>query len=333
MAELDPRKQIILRAVILEYVADAEPVASDRIASRYELGVRSATVRNELAEMSELGYLEQPHTSAGRIPSDIGYRYYVDHMVEVTTPDAESQRRLGDATQRSEVLRTLLQESTKMLSRLTHQLTAATIAANTHLSVRNCLLSALGPTTGLLVVVFQNGHVENRMVDIPLGTDLSAVGAANEALRAIQGLTVQGLSRLKEPTPDALTVSLYTSLRQIGTDLSAGKIVIEGEEYMLAQPELRTDEALMREVMLEIENEDAVRNALERQAGITIGRENEPGGMQRLAVLRQNYQIHGQDVGTIAIIGPTRQNYDRNLTMLSFVAEAVSRTMDQLLPE
>src|SRR5580704_10262473 len=90
MADLDPRKETILRAIIVEYVTTAEPIGSEALVQKYELGVRSATVRNEMAEMSELGYLEQPHTSAGRIPSDLGYRYYVDRLItDRTVRDAD----------------------------------------------------------------------------------------------------------------------------------------------------------------------------------------------------------------------------------------------------
>src|SRR5476651_2127996 len=99
MAELHVRKQSILRAIIVEYVSGAEPVASEQLVQKYDLGVRSATVRNEMAELSELGYLEQPHTSAGRIPSDLGYRYYVDRLIVATDPADEMKNRVRSATE------------------------------------------------------------------------------------------------------------------------------------------------------------------------------------------------------------------------------------------
>ncbi|HZH97405.1 MAG TPA: hypothetical protein VEX38_00420, partial [Fimbriimonadaceae bacterium] len=94
MAELDPRKQSILRAVVFEYVDAAEPVGSELLTQKYDLGVKSATIRNELADLSDLGYLEQPHTSAGRIPSDQGYRYYVDRLIIERAPDTNVKQRV-----------------------------------------------------------------------------------------------------------------------------------------------------------------------------------------------------------------------------------------------
>jgi heat-inducible transcriptional repressor len=98
MQDLDPRKQRLLRAIVFEYVTSGEPVASDMLVQKYDLGVKSATVRNELAEMSELGYLEQPHTSAGRIPSDSGYRFYVDKLIVEKVIGENHQRALKDLT-------------------------------------------------------------------------------------------------------------------------------------------------------------------------------------------------------------------------------------------
>src|SRR3954447_6189397 len=120
MSELDPRKQTILRAIIVEYVDAAEPVGSEMLVQKYALGVKSATVRNKMAEMSELGYLEQPHTSAGRIPSDLGYRYYVDRLLQIPELAESAKSRVRGAAEDGEALQSLLRDTTRALSRLTH---------------------------------------------------------------------------------------------------------------------------------------------------------------------------------------------------------------------
>jgi heat-inducible transcriptional repressor len=134
MHELDPRKQTILRAIVFEYVSGAEPVASEQLVHKYQLGVKSATVRNEMAEMSELGYLEQPHTSAGRIPSDQGYRYFVDRLIVQREPELAAKKRLKDAAEEGDALQELLRDTTRVLSRLTHQLSAATVVRDSALT-------------------------------------------------------------------------------------------------------------------------------------------------------------------------------------------------------
>jgi len=209
---LDPRKRIILRAVIFEYVAEGEPVGSELIAQKYELGVRSATIRNELAEMSELGYLEQPHTSAGRVPSDAGYRYYVDHMVESSTPDRVQQQRVNDATQRSEFLKAVLQDTTKTLSRLTHQLAAATTSAGASVKVHSAIVTALGPTRAMLVVALNNNDAQSRILEFPSGLSLEDFGRLNELLPGLLvNLSARGLTRLK--TPATTGKAAYDKLR------------------------------------------------------------------------------------------------------------------------
>lgn len=344
MDELTERKRIILRAVVLEYVATAEPIASERIATRYGLGVRSATVRNELAEMSDLGYLEQPHTSAGRIPSDTGYRYYVNFMLSPASPDQKDQQKVLETAQGREVLRTILMETTKLMSRMTHQLTAATILANSSLKVGNCLLSALGPHKALLVLAFNNGHVENRLVELPNDTGLIEIGAANELLsQCTHGLTVRQLSKIRTPASmgspllDKLAATLFSSLRQLGKDLSQGKLIMEGEEYMLAQPELRQSEEVMREVLENIEDESTMANVVgghqEHPLMITIGKEHELAGMRHMTVIRHQYTIGGEEAGTLAIVGPTRQDYDRNIAILKFAARAISETFSKPITE
>src|SRR5690349_17253991 len=122
MEPLSDRKEQILRAVIIEYVSGAEPVPSDLIATKYELGVKSATVRNELLEMSDMGLLEQPHTSAGRVPSDQGYRYFVDRLIVGAPLEKEKRQRVKQATEEEDTLQQILRHTTKALSRLTHLL-------------------------------------------------------------------------------------------------------------------------------------------------------------------------------------------------------------------
>ncbi len=341
---LDPRKRIILQAVILEYVAEGEPVGSELLAQKYELGVRSATVRNELAEMSERGYLEQPHTSAGRIPSDVGYRYYVDHMVVESKPDPLAQKRVNDATHRSEILRSILQDTTKTLSRLTHQLAAATVSGDIHRHIRTAVLTALGPQKALLVLVFNNGDVENRMIECPSEMSLEDIGRLNEALpQLVSGLSVKALAKLKAPSSvgspslDRLLAATVASIRTVGKEMSQGQLVVEGEEYVFAQPELQRDGTMLREILRHLEDEEvltaAIQNTSDSPMLITIGHENAQPGMQSLSILRHSFYIGEEEAGTLAIIGPTRQDYQAGISLLSFTARAIGETLAQILPK
>lgn len=342
-APLDPRKRIILRAVILEYVAEGEPVGSELIAQKYELGVRSATVRNELAEMSELGYLEQPHTSAGRIPSDHGYRFYVDHMVEDMAPDRGQKQKVHEATQRSEFLKAVLQDTTKALSRLTHQLTAATTSGLSGQKVQSAVVTALGPSRAMLVVALSNGDVQSRILECQPGLTLEDFGRLNELLPShLANVSAKALGRLKNPQPsgkpnsDKFANAVFSGLRAIGKELSKSQLVMEGEEYVLAQPEFQRDAGLLREVLENLENEDLLSAAIQNQSGrpmmITIGRENDAPGMHKLSILRHSFYVGSEEAGTLAIIGTTRQDYQSGIALLRFTAEAIGHSLSKLLP-
>ena len=338
---LDPRKQTILHAVVVEYVNGAEPVGSEQLVQRYGLGVKSATVRNELAEMSELGYLEQPHTSAGRIPSDQGYRFFVDRLVVESEPAPETRDRVQRAAEGGEVLEVLLRDTVRVLSRVTQLLGVATTVRDTGVTVRTAVVSALGPTQALLVIALSNGHVENRMIECPGGLTLADVGSVNEALsRATLGRTLRSLVRAKpfsvasSPAAEKLVGSIWTQVRTIARDGSRGVLVTEGEEFMFAQPEFQRDVASLQTLLHELTDSDILYETLspgEASRPVTIGKENRVPPMQRLSVVRHSFYIGEAEAGVIALVGPTRMRYDKGLPLVAFTAQALSESLTKFL--
>ena len=338
---LDPRKQTILRAVVVEYVAAAEPVGSEQIVQRYELGVKSATVRNEMAELSELGYLEQPYTSAGRIPSDQGYRFFVDRLVLQSKVDANVREKVRQAAEGGEALEALLRDTVRVLSRVSQLLGVATTVRDSGVTVRTAIVSALGPTQALLVLALSNGHVENRMLECPGGLTLSDVGVLNEALtRATFGRTLRSLTRAKppqigdSPAAEKLAAVLWNHIRTIARENSRGLLVTEGEEYMLAQPEFLRDLGALRRMMQELTDSDVLYEALapnESPSSVTIGKENRNDPMKRLSVIRQSFYVGGIEAGVIALVGPTRMAYDKGLPLVAFSAQALSDSLTRYL--
>lgn len=341
MEPLSDRKEQILRAVIVEYVSGAEPVPSDLITTKYELGVKSATVRNELLEMSDMGLLEQPHTSSGRVPSDKGYRYFVDRLLVGAPLERENKRHVKMATEEEDTLQEILRHTTKALSRLTHLLSAAATLRDGDAVVRNAVVTVLGPERGLLVVILQNGVVENRIVEVPAGTSLEHIGRLNEALGAMShGKSLRSLTRVKAPTVkdphlDRLTKSVAATLQDVAKDLTKGQVVIEGEEYIFAQPEFLRDAQMMETLVANLEDESAIHSALlaesDKFPAVTIGKENAAETMHPLSIVRQTFCIGDDEAGTIAIIGPRRMNYEHGIRLLDFTAIAIGETLTRLL--
>jgi len=337
MSDLDSRKRTILQAVIIEYVTGAEPVGSEMLVQKYSLGVKSATVRNELAEMSEMGYLEQPHTSAGRIPSDLGYRYYVDQLLEKKDPDEASKQKLGKVTEDGEVLQNLLRETTRALSRLTHLLSVATTVRDVGLTVRSALVSAVGPNQALLVLMMSNGHIENRLIECPVGLSLQDVGVANEQLQTgVSSKTLRSLVKAKTPATtgsvaaDKLLATIWTQLRSIAKETTRGLMITEGEEFMFAQPEFQRDLTSLAEFIEYLNDSDTFYNALGGQPtaqAVTIGRENRHERLHQMSVVRQSFYVGENEAGVISLIGPTRMAYDAGIPLVSYTANVLSESL------
>jgi len=337
MNDLDSRKRTILQAVIIEYVTGAEPVGSELLVQKYGLGVKSATVRNELAEMSELGYLEQPHTSAGRIPSDLGYRFYVDRLIDKKDPDEATKQKLGKPSEEGEVLQKLLRETTRALSRLTHLLSVATTVRDVGLTVRSALVSAVGPNQALLVLMMSNGHIENRIVECPVGLSLQDVGVANEQLQlGVSGKALRSLVKAKtpasasSPAADKLLGLIWTQLRSIAKDMTRGLMITEGEEFMFAQPEFQRDLSSLAEFIDYLNDSDTLYDAVSGQPTaqpITIGRENRHERMHQMSVVRQSFFIGENEAGVISLIGPTRMAYDAGIPLVAYTANVLSESL------
>lgn len=341
MSELDPRKQTILRAIVLEYVTAAEPVGSEMLVQKYGFGVKSATVRNEMAELSELGFLEQPHTSAGRIPSDLGYRFFVDRLIVQQDLHEAEKRRLREATEDGEALQTMLRDTVRALSRLTHLLGVATTVRDSSLIVRNAVVSALGPAQALLVLVLSNGHIENRMLECPVGLTLEDVGKANEALTAtIGGKDLRTLSKIKLPAAtgrssiDKLMANLVGTIRTIAKDLTRGRVVTEGEEFMFAQPEFQRDAGLLNELMKELTESEVLYEAVnpgEEMRPVTIGRENRREQLRQLSIVRHSFYVGENEAGVVALVGPTRMRYEASIPLVRFTARALSESLTRYI--
>jgi heat-inducible transcriptional repressor len=339
MPELDRRKQAILQAIIIEYITAAEPVGSEMLVQKYDLGVRSATVRNEMSEMLDLGFLEQPHTSAGRIPSDQGYRYYVDRLIVSHELSESEKSRMRDATGAGEALQELLRDTVKALSRATHLLGAATTVRDGSVTVRAAVVSALGPSQALLVLALNNGHVHNRMIECPVGLTLDDVGIANGFLQTtVVGKDLRALSRAKPPTGTAnpaiekLLGVLWTNIRSLARHLTRGTLVTEGEEFMFAQPEFHRETGQLAELLDELVASEILYESIspgEQGQPVIIGKEHRHRQMRQLSVVRHSFYVGENEAGVLALVGPTRMRYDVGIPLVSYTAQALSQSLSR----
>ena len=238
-----------------------------------------------------------------------------------------------------DALQVLLRDTVRALSRVTHLLGVATTVREGQVTVRNAVVSVLGPSKALLVLVLSNGQVENRMVEIPIGLTLEDMGKANELLpAALIGKELKSLTRLRAPSTgtnpiiDKLLTTMWSSIRSIARELTRGVLITEGEEFMYGQPEFQRNLTSLQQLLDELTETDVLYDAVspsEPVRTVTIGKENRHARLQQLSVVRKSFYISGQEAGVIALVGPTRMNYDRSIPLVNYTAKALGDSLSR----
>lgn len=328
---LDERKRRILQAIVDDYITTAEPVGSRSIARRHEMGISPATIRNEMADLELLGYLEQPHTSAGRIPSPRGYRFYVDCLLnrpQISAKDVTLITNWYETKVRS--IEEIFQETAKLISRMTHNVSLV-LAPQISSSVFKYLqFLPLDERRCIVVVVTDAGFVENKLLDIPDSlsfVDLQKI--ANIINSRLSGLAFNGIKSpllteiqqdvLKDP---ALFESALTILAQALAVEKNERVYLGGTTQLLSQPEFR-DVDKIRGLLAMLEEEKLLSDILHMQDGdgvvVTIGQENKYSGIHDCSMVQATYRVDGQVIGTLAVLGPTRMEYGKIMAVLEFM--------------
>jgi heat-inducible transcriptional repressor len=326
---LDERKAAILRAVVEEYIDTAQPVGSGHVAQARGVDVSSATVRNEMATLEADGYLRQPHTSAGRVPTEKGYRFFVDHMRRPARLEAQSAEEVRDffARAHGEVEQMLAATST-LLSNLTN-LTSVVVAPGAGDAViRSVQLVALSTAAALLVVVLSDGTVEKHTVELPPGVSDERVAAATAHLTGqLAGVARSSNLRLLA-TGDAATDALVSRALE-----ALGGPVTDDAEHMYVGGAARMAQAFdaietVREVLGILEQQFVVvsllRDVIDRGLHVAIGTETGVAPLAECALVVAPYEIEGERAGTIGVLGPTRMNYPQALAAVAVVSHRLS---------
>ncbi|MDD2534284.1 MAG: heat-inducible transcriptional repressor HrcA [Eubacteriales bacterium] len=332
---LDDRKKMILKAVVDDYIATAEPVGSKSLVSRHQLPVSSATIRNEMAELEELGYLEQPHTSAGRVPSDKGYRTYVDELMEVETLPDDEARIIQD------VLRANMAEVTGLIRSASSLLSEQTQYASLALSPKCCKnhlqqikMLMIEPGRALVVVVLSAGLVKDRMVRIPEMLDSAQLMQIASAIEeGLQGMTLDDITLVAvsaagkhTPLPDSLLNQVlyeaYVSIKQADNL----EVYMAGSNKLLAYPEFADVarakialDTLAKEGMVAGYLSETREEADDSTYMIRIGQEIALAGLENCSFVTTTYKFGDTVAGRIGVIGPRRMSYAKVISNINFV--------------
>jgi heat-inducible transcriptional repressor len=346
---LDDRKAAILRVVVQEYIETAQPVGSATVAKSVpELAVSPATVRNEMSALEREGYVVQPHTSAGRVPTDKGYRFFVDSLGQPGRLDPGRSQQVRDffAHAHGELERTLHDTST-LLSGLTNYAAVVTSPSHEVSTVRSVQLVGLGPRNVILVAVFSNGALEKRSLELPddLHDDLhdlenlddvtdAQLAAASAHLSAhlighplgvIPKLPVTG-----DATVDRLTDIAVNALWGGSHDHEPDALYVGGAARMAAAFDAVDT---IRQVLSILEQQYVVvsllRDVLDSGLSVAIGTEHGLRSLAECSVVVAPYEVEGERVGTVGVLGPTRMHYEQALAAVAVVSHRLGRALTE----
>ena len=340
---LNERKKKILQIIIEDYISSAEPVGSRTIARKYDLGLSPATIRNEMSDLELLGYLEQPHTSAGRIPSAQAYRFYVDALIEPgTLTDNDMALIDGWYNERRRNIDDIFQSTAKILSRMTQNVSM--VLTNQQTIANFCYLKflPLDSQHAILCIVADDGSIDTNVVDIPLGMSSEEMdylaGKMSKLLedRNLSDISVEILQNVHTDVVEDKLIfsSLLQAVRKMTGRRQEQKVFLGGTKQLLNQPEFR-DVERVRNLLGILEEEKVLKDLLQggEDSGlkVTIGSENKFTGIQDCSMVQATYRLNGQIVGTmaVAVLGPTRMEYGKVISVMDYLHKYLKTILDK----
>ncbi len=341
--QLSERRRYVLRIVIQEYVQHAQPVGSNTIAQNYDLGVSSATIRNDLAYLEQEGLLTHPHTSAGRIPTDAGYRYFVQHMlIDAELPSEERSEIRIQFRQARQELDQWLRLSTAILARASQSAAIATAPRAAKHLYKHLELVGIHDTKVLLVLVLQDGTVKQQLLDLDQPMEQPALSRVsnelNDQLAHATGDAIPAAYAGLSPFARQVALLVTEIIEQLDNQLST-QIYRDGLVQVLEAPEFAGGEDV-RKIVRVFEQRSLLEQVLgEYFAGnayggneiqVMIAGEGRYSDLQDISLVIGRYGVHNQATGMVGVVGPLRMPYGRTISAVRFVSRVMSEMVEEL---
>lgn len=352
---IDERKKRILHSVINEHIATAEPIGSRHIAKSLGLGLSSATIRNEMADLEEMGYLVQPHTSAGRIPSDKGYRFYVNELMTKYEP---TLKELAALKKRMELelghIDKIISAASALLAQDTNYTAFLTSPQMKKGAIKTIELVPIDASSVLIILVTHEGVMRNKRVNIPQGTTTEFIHSFSSILKEkLSGLTIEEITAIRINEIKEAMQSNYEMLFPILGFISEivddvrqeANVYLSGTTNIFNFPEY-SDINRAREFLEFLDDKSSLAKALlpgeveqvqtstdgggRHEITVRIGSENELDIMQRSSVITANYYVGDKVMGKLGIIGPTRMDYQTAIAKVGQISDALSKLLCEL---
>lgn len=335
---LDERKSKILEAIILDYISTAEPVGSRTISKKYDLSISPATIRNEMSDLEEMGYIEQPYTSAGRMPSDQGYRYYVDYIMKKNKLD-EAIERLVISSFKGKIDRfdDAIRISMELIAKITRYPSLILAPGSESSSLSMIRMLKVDEKKALLVVITENNQVENIFVDLPYEFKESDLDLLTSVINSkLSGTRISQWNKtiISELYGDLLKQKdvLATVLDSIEDRLNQKKehrVYLTGIIQMLNEPEFR-DVDKVKNILSFFDDKRILEDVLTKNSQIEnfqvlIGNENEAKEIKECSLIKRSYSFQGDFQGVMGVLGPKRMDYSNSISLLELISEVLER--------
>ena len=346
---LDGRKLSILKAIINDYIDTAEPIGSRTIARKHELGLSSATIRNEMADLEEMGYLEQPHASAGRVPSDKGYRIYVDRLLQLPQLDIDEIQAVTKALDvKINELGQLVRQASTIMSKVTKYTSVAITPEQDQSILKAVQVVPIETGKALVLVVTNTGIAKNTMIKISEKiTPDTVIRVSNIVNEKLTGLTVEQINlplirdlEIQLGMSKELVLPILNGIADSIAKIDKSEVFLDGANNIFNYPEFR-DIDKAKEFMDILEEKDVIHRLLktaslkDTDAGliIQIGRENDIPEINGCTLLTTTYSIGDKVIGSIGVIGPTRMEYSRVIASMNFIKKRMNEEIYKIIGE
>ncbi|SHJ94469.1 heat-inducible transcription repressor HrcA [Anaerobranca californiensis DSM 14826] len=339
MGKLSSRKSQILKAIVLEYINTAEPIGSRTLVKRYNIGLSPATIRNEMADLEELGFLVQPHTSAGRIPSQQGYRYFVDNLLQEIYTDDLNLFDLKKYFGKIDDLNQLITETASVLSNITNYTSVVLSVPNPSIVLKHLDFIQLNPREGLILFVTDTGIVQHKKITFNYPFNKEELEIILQVLKS--KLINKTLSKSEKQLLDDIAAGFKHSpiLEEFAKTVVSSllgenptKVVTGGTTNFLSQPEFN-DIDKIRELLTVFEQQDLLISLLEHHnehgsVSVVIGDELVINQMRQCSLITANFDLDGKITGKIGILGPQRMDYQKVIKILNFFTKNFQKLIE-----
>ncbi|MBQ4167523.1 MAG: heat-inducible transcription repressor HrcA [Clostridia bacterium] len=337
---LDIRKMRILQAIVDDYIMTAAPVGSRTVSKRSDMGLSPATIRNEMSDLTELGFLEQPHTSAGRIPSEKAYRLYVNHIMDsakLTDDEADYIKRHLDT--RVHEVGEVIRQTAKVLSDMTNYTSMVMSPQFSAMRLKRISLIPVSEGSAMAVVVTNNGVTKNAMIRVPKTLqpeDLEKISKLitakldghklGEAINSVLPMIKSEVGEQADAVCDMLT-SIEESLSETDVEVVGASNILDYPEY--------SDASKARSFLTEVESgsylQKVLSDASDVEMSVRIGTENDNPDMKDCSVITVTYKAGGENIGSMGVVGPTRMDYGKVMAILRYMSSSLSDILSKLI--